>query len=249
METSQLVDKIKNVYIEELTDTETNQASTNTIKFNQNALVQTVSIDYKDAQIQISDYPKSKQSDKAVQSPSSRRKFVDEPLKQEVKSQNKPERKEFQVEHAQDEFVFNYFCPPPLQYNSEKKSENRFYQKNEKPVENVARKESKTSEQIVSKVLNEKIVINQRIEYLKQAVCSEEKLEDEEAEEEEEFWEEPEKEEYFIEKVPQNRANNPLNQFNFDQMPLLKCLFDEMTKLKDMIENTSYPAKYVIIIF
>jgi hypothetical protein len=192
------------------------------------ALIQTIKIDYKDAQIQISDYPNSGKKNKSTQSPNTKRKY---PLEKMDKEEGKNENLEniYSVKHVQDEFAFNHFCPPALHYNS----------KNDTLLNSNNNNSTNT---VVNMILNQNLYINKRVEYLSEVANEfEEEIGDDEnnkltplrLKEGGELHEN--ESQYFIEK-PQLVKKSP-SEFSFDQMPLLKCLFDEMTKLKSLIEN------------
>ncbi|CAF0878997.1 unnamed protein product [Brachionus calyciflorus] len=193
-------DESNEVYMYRL-HTKTSESSTDTLKLNENALVQTVQIDYKDAQIQISEL-KPEKKEKFTQSPEPRRKF---------EAPKKNNDNFYTVKH-EDEFVFNHYCPPPLQYNSEK---------------------PKQVEEKVTRIIEQKVFVSKRIEYLQNALEEEENIEESD----------PEKEslcdnleiKYNFEK-PKVKTDSP--KFNLDQMPLLKCLFEEISNLKNIIENS-----------
>ena len=216
----------------------TSQASSNTIETmgKNDALVQTVVIDYKDAQIQISDYPNSSKKDKSTQSPNTKRKFPPPP--EEKKQQQQPPADVYHVKHVQDEFVFNHFCPPALHYNS--KNDDSKNTLKSSSVQNVNLEQNNTA---VTMILNQNVFINKRIEYLNEAADHEETIcEDDESEQRNKKavndGDDDEDTQYYFEKPnTRQQANVMGGQFSFDQMPLLKCLFDEMTKLKSLMES------------
>ena len=195
-------------------------SSSNTIETmaKSDALIQTVKIDYKDAQIQISDYPNSGKKDKSTQSPQSKRKYPIEKVNEEkTKTENI-----YNIKHVQDEFAFNHYCPPPLHYNS----------KNDTQL-------TVSNNTAVTMILNQNVYINKRVEYLSEVAREfDEEIVDDKNENESLKCLSGEVDEtdsrYFIEKPQLVKRQG---EFNFDQMPLLKCLFDEMTKLKSLIEN------------
>lgn len=175
------------------------------------AMIQTIQIDYTDAQVQI-DSPSATKSDKTTQSPT------------------RKQSSESRIKHVvQDEFAFNHYCPPPLAYNSTND------QKDECKLP-----ESLTTTHRIQTIkmtsVNKKIFINKRIEYLNEAIQNETNDLTEEADENEttirEVTEDYEQQtEAFIVKPRKQQG------FSFDDMPLLKCLFEEMSKLKGMVES------------
>lgn len=239
----EIVSKEEEVYLYELRK-KTSQVSTNTPKsLNQNdALVQTVSIDYKDAQIQISDYPNSNKKDKSTQSPTLKRKEI--PIAEKAQP-----AEVFHIKRVQDEFAFNHFCPPPLQYNSETQTkailqtniEQTQFQ-NINKLNQMKVDDQQGNQSTVTTIINQSVFINKRIEYLNSAAGQEEDLEPELDDNSKPFHnknedeEDDDEQEYFVQNVKQKQG-----QFNFDQMPLLKCLFDEMSKLKSLMENGNSP--------
>ncbi|RNA02055.1 microtubule-associated 10-like [Brachionus plicatilis] len=178
----------------------TTESTTNTVKTNENAIVQTVQLDYKDARIQISEL-KTEKRDKFTQSPEPRRKI-----------DHKPVANDFTVK--QDDFAFDHYCPPPLHYNTNKGEDFRSQ---------------------VNQIIEEKKYVKERIEYLKNAVETEEKIEESGSSREEES---------IVDDIIEYKTSRPKAQignqkFNLDQMPLLKCLFEEISSLKNIIEGSS----------
>ena len=187
---------------------------------------------YKDAQIQISDYTTSGKKDKATQSPNTKRKLPPEaPEERTLRSDEV-----YKVKHVQDEFAFNHFCPPALHYNS----------KNESLLDNNTNQHMSNStgkNTAVAMVLNQSLFISKRIEYLSDAAaqyCEEEDTNESDRINNEENVEDEENR-YLIQKRSSAGPSKPLGHLSFEQMPLLKCLFDEMSKLKNLIENKSTP--------
>ena len=236
-ERKQLDEHIKEeeIYIYELKDKNTKKQ-----KENVNALVQTLNIDYKDAQVQISD-PKSirgDKKDKSTQSPVFSRKNSKEEIEKQKQVLNQQPIM-YQVKHIQDEFVFNYFCPPPLNFGPE----------NGQPQDDL--------DNNLIEIVERKQYIQKRIEYLNQASKIKHPNDDDD-EEEETFQEDEDKkikisssntnyidlnkqnENFQIDERKKFQNENILNNFNLNQTPLLKCLFDEITKLKNAIENKQY---------
>jgi hypothetical protein len=235
------------VYAYKLQKTEKHQASTNTIKFSENAVVQTISIDYQDAQVQIS--KASDSTDKATQSPEVKRKF---PTK-EILKKVEPPNEVIQVRHVQDEFVFNHFCPPVLQYHSrsatDAKSTTSIMKQSsvEKTIDdsNANNQNGMNNNRKVATVVNEKIVINQRIEYLNNAFRKGEDLPDLDQRfnenDEEPNDKDNDDEVYIVQGKPVSRQLNNMNsknqQVDLSQLPLLNCLFEEISKLKGIVEG------------
>lgn len=180
----------------------TTESTTNTVKTNHNAIVQTLQLDYKDAQIQISEL-KTDKKNSFTQSPEPKQKFG-----------HKPAKNVCTVKHMEEELVLEHYCPPALHYNSEK------------------------SDKIEPKVIvEEKNYVKNRIEYLKNAMVNEEKFfESVSSEDEKESLNEN-----IIEYTVQKPQRIDDRKFNLDQMPLLKCLFEEINSLKNIIEGSSEP--------
>jgi hypothetical protein len=224
--------KEEEIYLYELKKNNSNKK-----KENVNALVQTLIIDYKDAQVQITDSKPigGDKKDKSTQSPVfSRKNSKDETEKQT----HAPPPIMYQVKHIQDEFVFNYFCPPPINYCSE------------------TLKNDETDN--LTNIVEKKQYIQRRIEYLNRAARFKHPNEEEDDEESSHEDDAKDKSINFISSsnnyIDLNKSNdqkqlsnvkqiqneNILNNFSLNQTPLLKCLFDEITKLKNAIENTQY---------
>ena len=186
----------------------TTESAINTFKTKENAIVQTVQVDYKDAQIQISE-PKSEKKNKFTQSPEPKRKL-----------DKKSESNVCIIKHVEEELVLEHFCPPPLHYNAEKSDD--FQNK-------------------VNKIIEEKNYVKDRIDYLKNALINEEKYEESGSSDEKES---------LNENVIEYKVNKPKifvenRNFNLDQMPLLKCLFEEINSLKSIIEGSGGQNKFI----
>lgn len=180
----------------------TTESSSNTIQTKENAIVQTVQLDYKDAQIQISELKNDKKN-KFTQSPEPRRKI-----------EQKPESNVCIVRHVEEDLHLEHFCPPPLHYNAEKSDD--FQNK-------------------VSQIIEEKKYVKSRIDYLKNALINEEKCEQSDSSDEKDSLNEN------VIEYKVNKSKKMVKNQNFDlnQMPLLKCLFEEISSLKNIIQGSS----------
>lgn len=92
----------------------TAQNSTNTeLELNNDALTQTIPIDYKDAQIQINDIPNNNKRDKSTQSPS---RF---PKSNKSIGENEQSSKVYLIRNNSEQAFFDQYNPPPLYFNSQ----------------------------------------------------------------------------------------------------------------------------------
>ena len=197
------------------------------IKKNQDALIQTTKIDYQDAEIQITDHF-MKREDTSIQSNS---KLAKVPSHIITQTQKEHGSNMYQIKHEPDDLVVNYFCPPALHYNSIFEDKNILKQSNSQNSIQI----EKTN--VVNTVVNQKIFINNRVEYLKKAKDLEEiNLLEVEDLNDERGNQNDENIEYFIR--PRLEKTVPkIENINLEQMPLLKCLFDEISMLKNLMDN------------
>lgn len=202
-----------------------------------NTLVQTVPIDYKVAQIQISTPEKV---DNGTEMEVERKQFV----------QNYTEIKPKTKKVVEDEFVFNHYCPPPLHYNSEKNVTTTTTTRTVKTE--TSTKMATSIAQNIKVIKERKQVINeyekQRIEYLNEAVNNQVELELFEEDHEAEDGVEDEDEGYISQKQETNqkqlkqRSNSVMskptsNNFDLNNFPILKSLIDEISKLQNLQSN------------
>lgn len=122
---------------------------------NPNSMIQKMPINYKDAQVQISDYLNSSKVDKSTQSPKRERK-----LKLGEKDE---ESSLYIIKQIPDENFYGEYKPPPLFFNSE-------LSKTDLAVD---------SSRLVDDILNKQSFINNRIEYLNDALKKQENIESE----------------------------------------------------------------------
>ena len=120
---------------------------------NENAIVQTTPIDYKETRIEISDYANSNKLDKATQSPNRQRK-----LKVDDK-----EKKGGVIKQVSDENFFGEYRPPPLFFNSQ--------------LDGKRASSTVDSNQLVSEVKNKQSFIDVRMAYLNEALKNQDYLE------------------------------------------------------------------------
>ena len=205
-----------------------------------NSLVQTVPIDYKTAQIQISNTEFSPDKiDTATQ------------MEKRIQFDNFVETKPKGKKTVEDEFVFNHYCPPPLHYNAE--------QQIQKTVTKITTTTTECKRNVATaitqniKVIKEsKEVISeyekQRIDYLNEAISNQEFLPELDYQEtKQEVYEEENDEGYISSqqrvemKKPQPQVNN--KNFNLNEFPVLKCLIDEISKLQNL---TTAPSEEII---
>jgi hypothetical protein len=187
------------------------EKSTRTNEAKKNALLQTIPIDYTDAHVQISDYLNSSKVDKSTQSPKAKKSSRQtQPPQTDVDSS-----KILLVKHLPGENFFTQYCPPPLHFNSDLTTGNRA-------------DSSTNPQQLVNQVYERQTFLNDRIEYLNEALEYEEFLEvaGEEAPD-------PQQPDEIIIKTKEAKKS----ALCLDQMPLLKCLLEEMTKLQGLIGN------------
>lgn len=113
----------------------------------QNAIVQTVPIDYQETRVELSDYANSNKTDKATQSPHRERKL-------------RPKTKD---ERLDEEKFFEEFRPPPLFFNSELDAKSPHH--------------AADSKQLVTEIKSKQSYLSVRMEYLSMAVRNQELLE------------------------------------------------------------------------
>jgi len=180
-----------------------------------NAIVQTLKIDYKDAAIQMNqETNKHNDSKKTL-----------EKNKQVILNQieEPPEKKTaniYSIKHAPDENAFRHYCPPSLHYNS------KIVPQSIKEVE---------------KLIDQKTFAENRIQYLNQIACNIEEInyDSNSAYNDDNISEETELKDYFVKEEP--TGNKISNQLNTDQTSMMKCLFEEMNLIRNMLEAKSEP--------
>jgi len=183
----------------------------------QNAIVQTVKIDYQDAQIQINEnIPET--SEKSIEVPNKL------PIDKKLETPAIKPANIYTIKHIAEENAFDHYSPPALHYNS---------------INDKSNKIKIDSATVNQQILNKNKYLNQRLQYLSNAAATH--LEDEFSDEisnEKIIENEIQLKDYFVE-----NKKNALNKLNLDQMPLLKCLFDEMNLIKNMLENKTEPIE------
>jgi hypothetical protein len=122
---------------------------------NPNSMIQKMPINYKDAQVQISDYLNSSKVDKSTQSPKRERKLK--------LGEKEEESSLYIIKQIPDENFYGEYKPPPLFFNSE-------LSKTDLAVD---------SSRLVDDILNKQSFINNRIEYLNDALKKQEDIESE----------------------------------------------------------------------
>ena len=176
-----------------------------------NALVQTLKIDYKDIAVQINQEETKKHNDKIKPVE------INEPVVlNEQTEETEPIKKSnvYKIKHIPDENDFGPYCPPALHYNSR-----TFHQSSKK----------------AEKIIDEKMFAKNRIQYLNQAarhIHIEEINND--SNNDEQISDETELKDYFVNEKPTEKKT--LNEINLDQMPMIKCLFEEINLIKNMLE-------------
>lgn len=171
------------------------------------ALVQTIPIDYKQAQVQISSGKKEKSVEPTIHSDNKNDNVI-------------------QIRHVDEEAGLDHYCPPVLKYNV-------------KPTKGFHVIDDQEKVTNLAKIVTEQVYINKRIEYLKNV--------NEEGDEIESGENRPElvdtEQSVLIMKSKsrqhQSEVSKPHGQLNLSQLPLLSCLFDEISKLKSLIDPSS----------
>lgn len=217
-------------------------------------VVQTVPIDYKNAQIQItnadiipSTLPISTQEilSKTSGTQQQQQQIYEQKQKFNEKIQlevNDNQLKIKKTKIVEDEFVFNHYCPPPLHYNKGDEN-NKNFTKSEitnKLQENIKKinetKEAKSKYEA------------KRIEFLQKAIINQLGVNESQMfDNEQEFIEQYEQEVVALNKknsiessnINNIKSNNQNTKFDFNDFPILKCLIDEISKLKSLSEGTN----------
>ena len=211
--------------------------TTEVVKHLSSSFVQTLPIDYKNAQVQISK-SENRMTDQATQSNSSRIKNANN---QQINVKVK------QTRVIEDEFVFNHYCPPPLFYNSEKVEATATASKQVVTTTTTVEHRQSTTAAMsaVANAVSKNEYEKKRIEFLNEAInnqienyeqvndIEEEEANDAENEDFEVEGEDEESEEMIqvnrFAKVATSKRNTNVNLENF---PILNCLIDEIMRLK-----------------
>lgn len=198
-----------------------------------NTMVQTMKIDYKDVEVQISCGPDQiEKGNHEVK----RNQMKNKLIKPEPEPEEKTEIEQiapqsvYKITRVQEEPINDEFCPPILYYNSGD------------PVA----KTTTTNTSTVQEILDKKEFLNRRIEYLKSALGNNEETNSESMSDLNCDSELSSMLEWIIPAKASSAAAATSN-FDLSQMPLLKCLFDEMNLLKGLIEKKSPAESHQII--
>ena len=234
----------------ELQDAKTKTPRTSSpTKQKSHAFIQTIEIEHQDAQVQI-DGTRSHldKSSKQTQSPESKRRHLEKANSGTV----------YTIKNVQDEFIFNHYCPPPLVYNSENdRTAQAGFEKSQITGDAIWQdcyySTTATFQAYQTTTINKQVFIKQRVDYLSGALRKEEKQIDadlnyslannnlEESEDQNQY-------DVVLPVSHQSQRSEMNNQFNFEDMPLLKCLFEEMTKLKNMMQMGPVATKSLSLI-
>lgn len=195
-----------------------------------NAMVQTMKIDYKDVEVQISCGLDQTEKSNHEANKDLVKKVKPEPEKvEQTEIEHIVPQSVYKVTRVQEEPINDEFCPPILYYNSGE------------PVEKTTINTS-----TVQEILDKKEFLQKRIEYLKSALDKNEETNSESVSDLNSDSELGSMLEWII---PAKTSSTAAATSNFDlsQMPLLKCLFDEMNLLKDLIAKKSPTESHEII--
>ena len=132
-----------------------------------------------------------------------------------------------QVEqHDEVELVFNHYCPPPLHYNTHASNSNS---NNSSSMLNV--RHHHTSRRILTSIVEQSELLERRVAYLSRQVAAEAEQHEQRPKVNAIAIEAPQRDKHTQQQQQQHVMTNAM----FARMPLLKCLMDEMSQLKDMM--------------